>query len=386
MQRRHAGFTIFEMVIVLVMLGILTAGLAPLLRTQHTQTMEDANKKGLNTAKDVLIAYALANGGFPTPLTAAEALGSAGPIVTPSKVEYEPTYVNPSPINSSDKWYLPWDEHTVPHGIPPLGIPTFGSYRKFFWYDPRDEFKHTYAINTVTEFNALTSKYLPLEEVSMFGGTLPGSIDPRLSLCANVRTAMKDTSATKYPRICSVPNNGQMTDSCPGGAATTSPAALVVASFGNDRTPDKAHIAINNLAAMGAIVRNYEHPARPVNHEHSAAPDIHYDDAVVSVSLGELASRCDQTGVACSADKRYLTFKNTTFAPITLYYGTPASCVAVPIAVSSRVSLGCLDSGTALWTNAGCTAPFTSATLSAADTNGDGVASIWWDFTGNATW
>lgn len=393
MNRRIGGFTIFEMVIVLIMLGILTAGLAPLLRTQHTQTMEDANRKGLNTARDVLITYALTNGGLPVPLTGAAAIAT-------NKQVYEPTYIAGTQIANSAKSYLPWDEYMVslPTPLPPLGVPTFGSYRKFFWYDPRTELRTDYMILTLAGLDGQNPRYMPLLEAKTGfpGGPLPGAIDPRLSLCANVRTAMKLATVTD-PRVCRLPNNSEMSDSCPGTAATASPAAFVIASFGNDRTPDKAHADIDTDPATSVNVRNYENPARPVNYEHSAAPDIHYDDAVVSVSLAELASRCDQSGVACSADKRYLTIKNTSGAEQTLYYKTGGGvCTPVTIASDTRSSLGCLDSATTLWTDAGCAtsfgigvaALFTSlsdvdsianldGSAAVIDSNGDGVASIW---------
>ncbi|MDP1605163.1 MAG: type II secretion system protein [Rhodocyclaceae bacterium] len=372
MHKRMSGFTIFELVIVLIMIGILTAGMMPLLRTQHTRTMEDANRQALNVARDVVVSYALTNGGLPLPLTSAAAT---------TKPEYVPTYPTgwdlTPPVNES---YLPWDEHmvSVAVNLPPLGVPTFGSYRKYFWYDPRTELRNDYTINLVAGVPAAcTTCYLPLFDQNGAGldFTNPRSI-ARVSFCANVKTALKLTG-TSDPRVCQVPNNAQMSDSCPGGAAAASPAALVIASFGNDRTPDKAHAAIDLLAATP--VRNYENPARPVNHEHSAAPDIHYDDAVVSVSLAELASRCDQSGVACSADKRYLTIKNTQIVPsASLSYRIGAGvCTTVTVLINTRSSPGCLDSGATLWTDAACTTAFTAATVSAADSNGDGVASIW---------
>jgi prepilin-type N-terminal cleavage/methylation domain-containing protein len=62
------GFTMVEMAIVIIILGLLTAALAPLLMQQHTNAMEDTDRKALAKAKDEIISYAIQNGGIPNPL------------------------------------------------------------------------------------------------------------------------------------------------------------------------------------------------------------------------------------------------------------------------------------------------------------------------------
>ena len=69
MTRQH-GFTMFEMVIVLVVLGILTAGLAPLLLSKYSQTLEDTDRRALTDAQTAIINYAVGFGGIPDPIDA----------------------------------------------------------------------------------------------------------------------------------------------------------------------------------------------------------------------------------------------------------------------------------------------------------------------------
>lgn len=67
-MRRLTGFTMVEMTIVLIMIGILTAALAPLLLRQHTNTMEEKDRVALEEAKVAIISYAMTSGGVPDPL------------------------------------------------------------------------------------------------------------------------------------------------------------------------------------------------------------------------------------------------------------------------------------------------------------------------------
>ncbi len=58
---RALGFTMIEMTIVLIMIGILTASLAPLILRQHNNTMEERDRVALENAKTAIINYAGTN-------------------------------------------------------------------------------------------------------------------------------------------------------------------------------------------------------------------------------------------------------------------------------------------------------------------------------------
>ena len=63
------GFTLIEMTIVLIMIGILTASMLPLLLRQHSNTMEERDRTALEEAKTAIINYASTFGGIPDPVT-----------------------------------------------------------------------------------------------------------------------------------------------------------------------------------------------------------------------------------------------------------------------------------------------------------------------------
>lgn len=356
MKRYSTGFTIFEMVIVLIMVGILTAGMVPLLRTQHTRTMEDANRQALATAKDVVVSWALANGGLPLPLTS---------VAPTTKNEYVPLY--PPGWVANNESYLPWDEHMVANSLPPLGVPTFGSYRKYFWYDLRKELRRDYG----AAGNPQSPPYVNLDAAPT----------PQ-NFCANVKLALNDTPVAPgaAPYVCRLPTTGEETTACPGTVSAASPAAFVITSFGNDRTPDQAH-ALLNVVAPGPFVRNYENPARSVNFERFAGGDIHYDDKVVSVSLTELAGQCDKlVGPTCAQSaERMLRLAKTSAVGVDIYYRIAGGACQLWPAATPQIFRGCMAGATTagVFSDNLCTTGILPATdLNTLDTNSDRIADV----------
>ncbi len=65
--RAHAGFSLFEIVIVLAILGILTAGIAIPISTQVQMRRYEDTRKLMADAKDALLGFAAANGRLPCP-------------------------------------------------------------------------------------------------------------------------------------------------------------------------------------------------------------------------------------------------------------------------------------------------------------------------------
>jgi len=246
-MKTQAGFTIFELVIVLVMVGLLTAGLVPLLTAQHARSMDQDEREALVNARAALIGYALSRNGFPAPLTSAadEFDPSMRPVFPPGWV------ITGTNRNES---YLPW-------GNAHLGVNPFGAYRKYFWYDVRADL---------------------LE--------IPNVSPP--NFCSRVQAAMSADAAA--PFVCLLPTVEQDTTPCPGGTANASSAAFTLVSFGSDMAPNMAHASLNLLATPP--VRNYENPARAINRTRLAASSPFYDDMVVSLSLAELVRECQVNG------------------------------------------------------------------------------------------
>ncbi|MDZ4202952.1 MAG: hypothetical protein U1C96_12495 [Gallionella sp.] len=69
-QQRQYGMSMFGIVVVLMIVGVLTATLAPMLLSQHTQSTEGSDRKALEAARTALVGYALSVGKLPKPVDA----------------------------------------------------------------------------------------------------------------------------------------------------------------------------------------------------------------------------------------------------------------------------------------------------------------------------
>ena len=77
MKRNRAGFTLVEMAIVLVIVGLLLGGLLMPLSAQVEQQRISETQKALEEIKEALLGFAIANGRLPCPAPAATATGAA---------------------------------------------------------------------------------------------------------------------------------------------------------------------------------------------------------------------------------------------------------------------------------------------------------------------
>jgi type II secretory pathway pseudopilin PulG len=349
-MRRMRGFTIFEMVIVIIMVGLLTAGLSPLVVSSHTRSMENDERAALRTAKEALIAYALTNGGLPP---------HWAPAATDALLPTLPGAWAPATHYS----FFPTDAVLAADNRPATGVAGFGSYRKAFWYDPRHELRADYGavgLPVTTGYVALNTSPTPQK------------------FCSNVRTALASLPpfTTSLPQVCRLPQVGEETTACPGGAAAVSPVAFVLASFGNDRQPNKAHASLD----LTAPVRQYENPARATNHSAGSGVgvgDTKYDDMVFSVSLSELAQECEKTVEAsvCPGSEKFLSLINADNTSIRYKLGAAGACTE--LSSKTSVALSCVDPATAnlaLFNNATCVGGGTAVSLT--DTNTDGRVDV----------
>jgi len=67
----QTGFSLVEMAIVLVIVGVLLGGLLPTISSQIEQQHRTETRKQLDEIKEALIGYAIANGNFPCPAKSA---------------------------------------------------------------------------------------------------------------------------------------------------------------------------------------------------------------------------------------------------------------------------------------------------------------------------
>ncbi len=63
--RHGAGFTIIEIALVLIVLGILAVALVPMLQLVHDDAMREQDSTSLETAKNALLGYIRINEGVP---------------------------------------------------------------------------------------------------------------------------------------------------------------------------------------------------------------------------------------------------------------------------------------------------------------------------------
>ena len=118
MQSNHdnaAGFTLIEMAIVLVIVGLLLGGLLMPLSTQMEQKRIGETEKYIEQIKEALLGYAAANGRLPCPATAAsnglESPAGGGICTNPYNGFLPAVTLGLSPINNAgqaiDAWNTP---------------------------------------------------------------------------------------------------------------------------------------------------------------------------------------------------------------------------------------------------------------------------------------
>lgn len=84
--RHPSGFTLVEMAIVLVIVGLLLGGLLMPLSAQVESQRTKETQKALDEIKEALIGFAIANGRLPCPAPATTATGAAGAGLEPTPV------------------------------------------------------------------------------------------------------------------------------------------------------------------------------------------------------------------------------------------------------------------------------------------------------------
>jgi len=97
-HRIQTGFTLVEMAIVLVIVGVLLGGLLPTISSQIEQQRRTETRKHLDEIKDALIGYTIINGYLPCPTTTADPTSANYGVADPGGCSSAPT----------SEGYLPW--------------------------------------------------------------------------------------------------------------------------------------------------------------------------------------------------------------------------------------------------------------------------------------
>lgn len=386
-NRNQAGFTIFEMVIVLVMVGLLTASIAPLLQRQHTNTMEEKDKLALESARTALINYAISNGGIPDPLPIVSAAGATqGALVAPFL--YAATLSAAQPVGLMPPSGNP--SAADAYAVSALGVNNWGVHggnsASNYWFhlDVNDHLKSSH-IRWISTNSALTyDEFLTANSANSAAGRDAHQTGDRVVFCQAVNEQMAAAPATPptTPSVCqnfTTRTVAGVTTQC----AVTTPVAFALFSVGNNRAADQENDDRAGSPATNTLKGNriYENDSRGIN---NSPGDDRYDDQVMSYPLSSLARDCrEKMGVAaevmsCAPGAKYVGSVTNTDATARTFFmtGDAGNTTVPPNNFTVYVNRCYPRSAVMSVTNGGpvftCNGAAGSCTLSSVDTNSDG--------------
>lgn len=277
--RAARGFALLELALVLIVMGILTAGLAPLLLSRHTQGLEATDRTALADAQSAIVNYALSFGGLPDPLDDAGAPVAGQGVMPPG---------------------------AGTGAVSAFGVNNWGAHgnRNPFRLDVNDKLRSSFINSTAS------------------GTTTPSGGD-RATFCQSVNQQLLGPAAG--PSVCQDPGTNHL--DAASACTTGTPTGFVLFSTGTDRVPNQG-----NDSASGWFGRVYENDKRGIN---NSADANRYDDQLVSYPLTSLARDCrEKMGVlpevmACAPGQKALLVNNT--AGAARYYTTTLNSAAANV-------------------------------------------------------
>lgn len=343
------GFTLIEITLVIIVMGILASVIAPMFAGVVGRAQADAERAKLKVLKDALLADALEKGGFVDPLTTAANVGA--------------TYTG-AQIGE----YLPASANALA-----LGLPVTSGFN--------NQAGDNLALDAVPAYFDLR----PASFLYDVGTTLKrASAGSPLKFCVNAAAALATLPGAPeiFPKICQRAIGNDSLYSCTGASDLQVPAAMVLVSRGKNRQFEfenrELRSADGTTAAAGLTLDTphiYESPNRGVNFSNDVG--AYYDDAVESISLSEVVSACQKRGIlaipSCPVGQRQLRLFNNTGVPISYQLGTNA-CVPSGIPTGTEYPLGCVSNTTLVVNQAAdCTSgtPVSNSITLASDVNGD---------------
>ncbi len=132
MKKEHYGFTLIEMAMVLMIVGLLLGGMLVPLSAQMDQRNASDTQKALSDIKEAIIGYALANGRLPCPANPSDVTGvtsTAGISRTTCTSTASSTGVLPWAtlgVNETDAWGNRYTYRVSPDFADPIGTTTGG--------------------------------------------------------------------------------------------------------------------------------------------------------------------------------------------------------------------------------------------------------------------
>lgn len=318
--RRGAGFTIIELALVLIVIGILAVALAPMIQVVHDDAMREQDMASLETARDALMGYIRINEGVPC-------------------VDATGTQVS-SGCDATRTLDL-------------LGVRATDSRRMTFAYDVNDT--------------------LTLAEIAASGNSLCTAL-------ANIIDPPFPPATPPDPSVCASTNANTGSTAC----AAASPMAFVLVGRGSDRclNLENSHAsAANDPVCPTAVAdnRTFENPTRI----HSRTQDDgYYEDVVVTVTPSEMAEAmgCPAGGGGgsgfgnCLGGEKLVQVING----VNNAMGVDLVGACYTIDRGTTMSLGCLPETTplAVHGNTSCSSLQFSGTAGSLDMNSDGRTDV----------
>ncbi len=373
---RTRGFTLIEVTLVIIVIGILTMGLAPLLLRQFSGGMEERDRIALEDAKTAIINYAITFGGVPNPLT----MNASGGIDTATVVLAETTGVGfvgmmrPSGSNIAT---------LANYVVPAFGVNHWGAYgdatTTSFRLDVNDALKSTFttflatgtASTTASTGDRVTFCQAVNQVLTDSGYCTPVSTNYRIRTSADCFAGGGAWSTG--PSMCQDTSTEHKDTATACGAS--SPAAFVLISTGADRAPNQ-----ENNEALAGIVNNriYENDRRGIENSHG-----NYDDQLKSYPLSGFARDCrekmgiSQEAMSCAPGQKYVGMITNNYTAAVAY--TFNGILPPPLPVSQTVTPGltvsvnaCVNRASTLTVGSGGLVPAASA----MDVNNDGRVDV----------
>lgn len=245
------GFTLVEMAIVLVIIGLLLGGMLMPLSTQMEQRRNNETQKALDEINQALIGFAVANGRLPCPATPTTISGAAG-----AGIENLPTAAG---CTGGQGGVLPWST---------LGVSETDAWGWRYTYRVSDQFSRTVdpaRVLAAANFPGCTITTLPTATPTQAAFALCSTGDN--NICPSNTNCPGTTIASNIPAI--VASHGKNGAGAYNTQGTLTPASADV---------DEATNSDGNTDFVGKT------------------PTSTYDDIVTWVSLNILFNRMVATG------------------------------------------------------------------------------------------
>jgi prepilin-type N-terminal cleavage/methylation domain-containing protein len=329
--RHSAGFTIIELSLVLIVVGILASTLIPLFSDVHESSLRETDDTRMETIRNALMGYIRINEAVPCMAGGVQVENGCDPIET----------------------------------LDLLGVRTTDARGKAFVLDVNDD--------------------LTVAGLAASGNSICGAL-------ANIISPPPPPAPapTLNPQVCDAANANTGNTAC----AAAHSMAFVLVGRSSDRclNLENTHTTSPNDAVCTTAVANnrtFENPARLRSRE---SDDAYYDDLILTATPTELAEAlgCPAGGgggsaySVCPANEVLAQVSNGDNSAMSI--GVSGSCFV--ISEGTTASMGCQPEATTItvYANQSCTSTIVTNTLDALDTNDDNRADIVCDNTNACSW